>query len=318
LLITKVLEYSINVRFAEGAFNTQFNNPFLNPILSYLATNRAWAKGFPLLYAYATLYRILQEHDRRWLAAWLHFIAQHTAQFDRAELRKLYSYAENIAATIINKNTSDIAAYALLFTIYSQQQKLGFFLESDNSMDEGKFRNYVNIAIKCSELTAAASFITSYEGSLNTIHKDDIVQYAQALVLFETRKFDEVIHNIRLNTFREEDFLLRAEIVLIKAWFERVETEHSDKGRHLEHGTCDIIQAFEQKIGAATSIAAAPRQKFNTTVFAFTQLVVLFDTTKKGYVKTDKKAELLALVDWFLAQANLLDKTWFLLKCNRF
>jgi hypothetical protein len=194
---------------------------------------------------------------------------------------------------------------------------MNFFLEPDNSIGEGKFRNYVNMAIKCGELTAAANFITSYEPCLNTLNKDDIVQYARALVLFETRKFDEVIHKVRLNTFRDEDFLLRAEIVLIKAWFERVEAAHFDKERHLAHDTCGIIQVFEHKIAAATSIAAAPRQKFSTTALAFAKLTALFDTAKKGYLQMDKKEELAALTDWLLAQTNLLDKAWFLLKLRK-
>jgi hypothetical protein len=332
LLITNVLRYTFTIELVRWQMNETFANPFLESVLQYINTHRKWAKTYPMLYVYYVLYlqiKALQNNtaDKRWLAAWLAQVQKHEAIFDKTELQKFYMAAENIAALIINKNTRDKTAYALLLSIYAEQRELGFFLKTDKSIDAGKFINYINVAIKSNEMAKATDFIENTKQALFVktkndalspadraafIENHDIVRYARALVFFKQGRFEEVITNLRFRQFEDENFRLRSEIVFIKAGYEREEAAHHRKGRHTEHGTRQSVLDFGKLI--ATSQTTTPDLKVKYDLFVQTLLLMIdiSDENRRNYTPERLKADFKHKIE---AQIGLLERDWFLEKC---
>lgn len=331
LLITSILRYSFTIEIMGQQISEVFNNPFLETTLLYVAQHRKWVKKYPLLYVYYVLYlqiKALQNNtaDKRWLTAWLHKVQEHQGVFDSKELARFYIAAENIAALIINKNTRDKSAYALLLSIYAEQRKHGFFLKSDQSIDAGKFINYINVAIKSNETAHAADFIQTTRAALfvkgqkealktdreTFMENDDVVRYARALVFFKQGRFEEVITKLRFRYFEDEILALRAELLFIKAGYEREETAHHRKGRHTEYGTRQSVNIFKKAITTTQTMIPSLREKYDLFTTAMLHLIDITDSYRRSYAPEVEKNE---FQNWLIAQPILLEREWFLEKC---
>ncbi len=314
LLIINILRYTFSTIFATGQFDVKYQNPFLNPLIDYLNKHKNWAKKNPLLYVYYVLYRIWVAQERRGLSLWLKKVAAHTQLFDPDELRILYHIAINIAAIIINKDTSDMKAYRLLLEIYHRQMDLGFFLQTDNYLNLRVFRNYVAINLKLRQPREARQFIQKYQDNLAlTTDKSDLLHYTEALVLFEEGKYSEVKHHTRLSQLNDKDLQLRTAIVAIKSQYELVEKQHHIKERHLIYDTTAFLDSFRDTILKDTVISQELRAKFAVFLDTMFQIIALTNNHRKGYAPAIEKQ---LLVENLTLKAGLLERDWLLQKCK--
>ena len=215
----------------------------------------------------------------------------------------------------------------MLLGIYAAQRKHGFFLKSDKSIDASKFINYVNVAIKSNATADAADFIDTTRTALfikrknETLSKaeweafmdnDDVVRYARALVLFKQERFEDVITKLRFRSFEEENQGFRAEILFIKAGYEREEAAHHRKARHTEHGTRQSTTNFKKLIAGSQTATPDLQTKYNLFVKTLLTKLDITDNYRKGYAPENVKNEFKNIIETL---PSLLERDWFLEKC---
>jgi hypothetical protein len=314
-----VLRYSISIKMIGAPEKTSFQNPFLPAVLLYLHHNRAEIKqNQPLLYTYFLLYKTLNSLNERIINRFLPVFIAHDALFETAEVRTLYGIIENILAILISKNIAHNAPvqtiYGLVFSVYQRQFELYNFLKPDQTIDILRFRNYVAVALKCQKTADAHRFISKMSDFLvHNTEKDDVVRYVRALVQFEEGDFEAVIQNLRFKKFNEKAFTLLAEIVFIKAGFEREEAAHSAKGRHSEHGTRQSVHDFLALIPKCTEADSIQAKKYTAFAQTLLALIDITDNYKRNFAPDKLKK---TFENDYLKQNNIvLEREWFLKKC---
>ena len=129
----------------------------------------------------------------------------------------LWSYLLNFAIQNINKGQDIFIQEAFQLYNYAIENGLLMF---NGLLTSIRFLNIIEIACNVQQAEWARKFLKTNECYLEINDKEDVTLLGEARILFEERKFSEVIDNINLGHFNSTIYDIRARILALRAFYE--------------------------------------------------------------------------------------------------
>jgi hypothetical protein len=313
MLFTNILYYSSVVLSAQLEYRYEYDDPLLSTTLAYIDTHQDWAKESPILWIHYRVCKSFALPEQTDIEQISRLLSEYAHLFNSEDYRTLYNILGNIAASLIN-TTGKIEAYNILYTLYQKQITEGIFLSPDNRIHLSTFRNYIVAALYLDKVSEAVSFIQTYRSYIpDSPANVDFMGYCDSLILFENKKYKEVISRLRTVQFKDEGFSYRAQLLFLKAWFELDNIAHHKAGRFVEFNFQEQLFQFEQRVLKSKILSAANIVSYQSFIDAMLLIIQQANQYRKDCMPAFLKQQIIAD---FESVSVLREKTWILEKCN--
>ncbi|MCK6694893.1 MAG: hypothetical protein L6Q97_22675 [Thermoanaerobaculia bacterium] len=270
-------EMSLVKRFANQALPRQLREPtdFQQVGLSILRE------------VYESLWQLTDSGEEAHFVRLESLLKQYGEHIDPKELEGIIRYAYNFTAdksrhnqeAIHYERTHRLNKIGLAFGVFSQ----------DGHMTSPAFGNMVTVACHAKDFEWASGFIRDYSHIILENKRQEAVLLAQAILAFETGKFQEVLHRLKAAKFEDQLDNLRSKSLLLRSYYEL----HADQDTIL-----DICAYIENSLRRSS-----PKTEANKAMLAFILILkrlAVQKSSKKAIIDRIEKAPLLYCKNWLL------------------
>ena len=214
-------------------------------------------------------------------------LEQHGEHIDPKELEGIIRYVYNFTADQSRRNEEAIH-YERTHRLNKIGLAYGVFLQ-DGYLTSPAFGNMVTVACHAKDFEWASTFIRDYSHILLENDRQEAILLAQAILAFETGKFQEVLYLLEPAKFEAHLDILRSKSLLLRSYYEL----HADEDIILD--TCAYLESFLRRSSPKTEAIKA----MLTFVLILKRLVVQ-KSSKKVIIDRIEKTPMLYCKNWLL------------------
>ncbi len=214
-------------------------------------------------------------------------LKQHGEHVDLKELEGIIRYAYNFTADQSRHNEE-----AIHYERTHRLNKIGLaygVFSLDGHLTSPAFCNMVTVACHVKDFEWASGFIRDYSHILLENKRQEATLLAQAILAFETGKFQEVLYLLEPVRFEDHLDILRSKSLLLRSYYEL----HADQDIILD--TCAYLESFLRRSSPKTEAIKA----LLTFILILKRLVVQ-KSSKKVIIDRIEKAPMLYCKNWLL------------------
>ncbi len=187
------------------------------PTVMELSKTKEWSSHHPLLQLYRSVYDLIaNRQDHRYLEI-ESLLANNVQKMEPEELHTIISYLHNYAAAQIRKGNETYLDMTHRLNKFSVGH--GVFAGS-GEMSSSQFNNIVNAACRVKDFAWAAAFTASHQQFLPEDVRSDAVLLAEAILLFEKKKYREVLQKLQEVEFTDLHHAIRSKSLILRSHYE--------------------------------------------------------------------------------------------------
>lgn len=282
------MEMSLVQLNMEGVVKTQFQYHLLDEILQHIES-QAELQQVPLLNVYYLAVRMFRFEDELAFFALKTCLIQQASQFELWDIRNLSNALLNFCMKRVSE--SDNWKKERMEITLLQVEK-GWVYNDSGNIPGPLFINVLTVALKM-DLQRAQSFIQENIHKLPQGIQENMQNYCDALIAFETQNYKETIRLLNLRQITDDIYIeIRSQRLLIKAYFEA-------ENPAIENA----LNTFKSYIAYSQVLTADKKAENDNFRKLLTQVLNAFTPSKKTQLKSK-----------ILSTSQLVEKEWLLNK----
>lgn len=290
-LINKLKNYCDALNF-KRVVNVQIPINLIDTLVEALPTSPYIHHPYIAIY-----YQILQMYahfgDHVYFDQLLALLTTHAPQIAPADLRDMYTFAQNYCIQHINKGNS--AYYEVLFKLYQRVLQQKTILDAKGELLPWDYKNIVTLGLRLKEFDWTAYFIENYNHYLPADFQQNARTYNLAKVYFEQRKYTQVLLLLREVEYQDIFYTLGSRWTLLKTYYELAEYDLLETN----------IESFRIYLLRNTKIAKQQQKQYLALLKYLQQLLRINPHNRKATEQLQEK----------IRSANdVAERTWLLQK----
>ncbi len=179
---------------------------------------RQWQQRFPVVAIYYYSLRVLQNReDEASFDRLKNALFEHGALLPPEELRETYLFSINYCIGRINAGIERY--WQETFELYQNGLSTQILFQ-DGQLSRWTFRNIVTAGTRLQQFEWTEKFIRDYSQYLHPSHRDSIVHYCQAKLLYEKKDYPEAMKLLAIVEYDDILMTLAAKTMLLKMYYE--------------------------------------------------------------------------------------------------
>ncbi len=144
-------------------------------------------------------------------------------QIENEQKRDILYTLLNYCITKINSGNSSY--YPITIDVFHSIEVNEILLNNYNMIDLSTYKNYISISLKINHINEAELFLEKYKDNLPIELKIETFNFNKALILFEKKKYAEVLDLLLYCKFTDVFYKLNQRRILIKTYYELLRTD---------------------------------------------------------------------------------------------
>lgn len=239
---------------------------------------------------YESLLRLTDSGEEAHFVRLESLLKQHGQHIDPKELEGIIRHAYNFTADQ-SRHNQEAVHYERTHRLNKIGLAYGVF-SRDGYLTSTAFNNMVTVACHTKDFEWVSGFIRNYSHILIENKRQEAILLAQAVLAFETGKFQEVLFLLESVKFEEHLDLLRSKSLLLRSYYEL----HADQDIILD--TCAFIENFLRRSSPKEETVKAIKGML-PFILVLKRLVVQ-KSSKKAIIDRIEKAPILYCKNWLL------------------
>jgi hypothetical protein len=203
--------------------NSTYQVHLLEPIKLYVEAHLSDFTLYPAVGIYYHILLMLQNPGNiTHFDKLLELLSSSHKLFPAAELRDMYTYAQNFAIRKVNAGENKF--YRSLFEINRTLLDTGL-IYIGRFITQRDYKNIVSIALRLGEFEWTLEFISKYKNRLPNDFRQNAYAYNLANYYYESKEYSKAIKLLRDVEFTDVYYNLDAKSMLLKIYFEQAEDE---------------------------------------------------------------------------------------------
>lgn len=171
----------------------------------------------PLFLLYLKVYELISFQQHIQFKDLEQLLKENCQTLDPEEFHTILGYLHNHIAICIRRG--DESYWEMAHSLNRFADENGVFGRSGD-VSSSQFNNIVNVACLLKDLDWASSFIKNYQQLLPENIRKEAVALAEAMVLFEAKKYREVVHKLADVMFPDLHHAMRSKSLILRSYYE--------------------------------------------------------------------------------------------------
>jgi len=266
--LSKLLKYFCAAKNTEKIRKIEYDLPLLNSVKEHLAESSD--KTIPVIYVYNNLLRLIEGGKPEYYYDLKGYLFDNLGTFNTIEIRQFLNHMTNYCTRRIKKGEYEFIAEK--HEIYQVGLELKCW-STGIIFSTHQFINIVRNALLMNKIEWVKEFVAQYKCQLHIKHKEDILNYGQALLHFHLREFDKAhLYLSSINSPEDFTYHLNFKVLLIKIYHEFCELSIDNADTHpinyeLEAIRNHIVSTRNKKMSESL------RQSYNNFIKIFKSIL---------------------------------------------
>lgn len=165
------------------------------------------------------LNKLLTTGDEMYFNELLEWSKKQLIHFEDEASREILGVLKDFAIKNINSGVKEY--YNILLDIIDQYIHHNIIREADGYIKTATYKNYITSCLKTRQLEKAEDFLEKFKDWVDPEYQNEVYLFNKANILFEKRKFDDVMYILNNNMFDDIFYKLNTKRLLIKTYYEQ-------------------------------------------------------------------------------------------------
>jgi len=300
---SKSLKYYCSVINYEKILKVKYEYPFLKHIKTYLENSPD--AEIPAIRVYYSLLKLLEHEKSKDYYDLKDYLFIHLTNFGTTDIRQFFSHMANHCNWKILYGEQEFIRER--FEVYQKGIELKCW-SAGIYFSEHQFVHIVKTALALHEIDWIQTFFEEHKNLLNPEVQDVFVNYYQALLAFELKKYDKAQdHLSKINTADDFVYHVQFKILYIKIFYDKKNLNIDNADTHPINYEVEALRQYLLE-GNNKNMAETTRQIYSNFTNFFKR--ILSRKKKLLYDESLTQANLQALQDDLAELKPLIERTW--------
>jgi len=259
------------------------------PAIAELSKSKT-ISNHPLFLLYLKVYELVSFQQHFQFKDLEHLLKANRQAIDPEEFHAILSYLHNHIAVCIRRGDDSYWEMAHNLNMFAVENSV---FDRSGEISSSQFNNIVNVACISKDLKWASSFIKKYEQFLPEGIRRDAVALAEAMILFEEKRYMEAVYKLSDVTFSDLPHAIRSKSLILRSYFEIAD------GNLDTEGFCLVFELYLKR-------HQTPKRELITATANFVKIVkklIRRKETKEAITHEIQNANPIYFKSWLLEKA---------------